>query len=360
MLYKDDAVPPAPGAALRETTLHKTVFIPLRFNKNAVAGQKPHGVITGYASVFNIKDRQGDIVPRGAFAATLIEHKSAHRLPPMLWMHDPRRPCGSWLMMAEDAIGLRVRGQLALGTQLGREALALVKQGAVTGLSIGYRIRHSRFDTAQQARILQSVELDEVSLVTLPANPAAQVSAVKYIAGHNNTLLEKYNPRQPRVPRGNADGGQWTDDMAFGGDGVPHRPANRKPPLTNQELALARRDAITPVYPLEVLAPALRANRAARQIIALLRAGRRTSRLAGRGNTEKRNSLIDGILYDPHAIMRMELRRIPPSVVKNTIKFGTSQPSYKGRTLYYDKINNVTVVVGEKPPRVLMVRKGKP
>jgi hypothetical protein len=124
-------------------------------------------------------------------------------------------------------------------------------------------------------------------VIPVPADSKA-VGVLQPVPLRHVLLHTKYNPSQPRVPRGNPDGGQWTDDLVFGGDGVPHRAASRKPqPLTNQELALAHRDAITPVYPLEVLAPALRANRAARQIIAILRRTRKPPPLRGRTDTER-------------------------------------------------------------------------
>lgn len=185
------------------TILTKTAFVPLTHSTDA-------GTIVGYASVFGVRDDQNDIVPRGAFAAALANYKKSKRAPAMLWMHDDRRPCGAWVKAAEDHIGLLVRGQINLGTKLGREVYALAKQGAVTGLSIGYRIIRSRYDTVRRARILESIELDEISLVTQPANRAARISAVKSIKAH----LHKYSPDQPRVPAGNSDDGQWTDTGA--------------------------------------------------------------------------------------------------------------------------------------------------
>ena len=82
-------------------------------------------------------------------------------------------------MLREDANGLRVEGRLALRTQKGMEAYELLKMGALTGLSIGYRVVSSQIDKARKARRLTDVELFEISLVTFPANEAARVSGVK-------------------------------------------------------------------------------------------------------------------------------------------------------------------------------------
>lgn len=97
----------------------------------------------------------------------------------MLWMHDPTMPVGVWLSLKEDQNGLAVEGKLALGTQKGKEAYELLKLGALTGLSIGYRVVSSQIDTKRKARVLTDVELFEISLVTFPANDAARVSGVK-------------------------------------------------------------------------------------------------------------------------------------------------------------------------------------
>jgi len=142
----------------------------------ALAGD---GVFAGYASVFNEVDMQNEIVAKGAFARTLRLAAQQNRTPAMLWMHDPTAPIGLWQQIREDANGLAVEGRLALRTQKGSEAYELLKLGALTGLSIGYRVVSSRIDASRKARILTDVDLFEISLVTFPANEAARVSDVK-------------------------------------------------------------------------------------------------------------------------------------------------------------------------------------
>ena len=134
------------------------------------------GVIEGYGSVFGNVDSYGDIVMPGAFEVTL---RSAPRLPAMLWQHDAAEPIGVWSEMREDKRGLWVKGQLALGTQRGREALELIQLGALTGLSIGYRTVKSTYDEQTGVRSLSELELWEVSPVTFPANEAARITGAK-------------------------------------------------------------------------------------------------------------------------------------------------------------------------------------
>jgi HK97 family phage prohead protease len=97
----------------------------------------------------------------------------------MLWMHDPGFPIGLWLSIREDENGLAVEGRLALRTQKGAEAYELLKMGALTGLSIGYRVISSQIDTKRKVRVLTDVDLFEISLVTFPANEAARINDVK-------------------------------------------------------------------------------------------------------------------------------------------------------------------------------------
>ena len=139
------------------------------------------GVFEGYGSVFNITDRGGDIVIPGAFTETLAEAKKAARLPAMLWQHNQREPIGVYTEMSEDSVGLRVKGKLALKTQRGAEAYELMKMGALTGLSIGYRVRDDSWDRVTGIRTIKKADLLEISPVTFPMNDASRVSAVKTI-----------------------------------------------------------------------------------------------------------------------------------------------------------------------------------
>jgi len=137
------------------------------------------GTLEGYGSVFGVRDNYDDVIASGAFAATLAAHKAAGTMPAMLWQHDPSEPIGVWTEMVEDAKGLRVKGQLALDTTRGKEAHALLKLGAINGLSIGFMSKQWAYDRDTEVRTLTEIDLWEVSLVTFPANEKARVTQVK-------------------------------------------------------------------------------------------------------------------------------------------------------------------------------------
>ena len=132
--------------------------------------------ISGYASLFGAADQGGDVVERGAYAASLKAVTAAGRSIKMLWQHDPAQPIGVWDEVREDERGLWVKGRILDSVAKGREAAALIAAGAIDGLSIGYRTVKSAKNSKGQ-RLLSELELWEVSLVTFPMLPSARVAA---------------------------------------------------------------------------------------------------------------------------------------------------------------------------------------
>lgn len=145
------------------------------------------GVIEGYASIFGNVDNGGDKVMPGAFVEGLAKSRQTGRKVKMLWQHNPDQPIGVWDDLAEDAKGLWVKGRLVMEVPRAKEAHALMKAGAIGGLSIGYRIKDSEPDG--NVRLLKSVELYEISPVTFPMNERAKLSSVK--ADGCETIIEK-------------------------------------------------------------------------------------------------------------------------------------------------------------------------
>lgn len=148
---------------------------------------KDDGFFSGYASVAGVLDSYNEIVGSGAFAETLAERKAKGRKLPILWQHRTSNPLGVYSKVEEDSKGLYVEGNL-LTKDVGqaREAHALMKAGAVTGLSIGYWPRESSFDEKTGIRTLTKIDLDEASIVTFPANDEARIDAVKFRLAHGD------------------------------------------------------------------------------------------------------------------------------------------------------------------------------
>jgi HK97 family phage prohead protease len=140
------------------------------------------GVFEGYASLFGVTDLGKDVVMPGAFADTL--KKRAASAVRLLWQHDPGTPIGRWLSIEEDRRGLRVRGKLNLAVERARDIHALMREGAVDGLSIGFRVERARAERPTGVRRLEKLDLWEISVVTFPMLPGARVETVKQ-APHN-------------------------------------------------------------------------------------------------------------------------------------------------------------------------------
>ncbi|WP_333023001.1 HK97 family phage prohead protease [Wolbachia endosymbiont of Pentidionis agamae] len=97
----------------------------------------------------------------------------------LLWQHDANEPIGNIIDVYEDDFGLYIVACLLLAIQKAKEVYVMLKAGTIDSLSIGYIPIQHEIDRVTGARILKQVELLEVSLVTFPANPIAQVINVK-------------------------------------------------------------------------------------------------------------------------------------------------------------------------------------
>jgi hypothetical protein len=161
----------------------KTLVRPLK-----IKAVEDDGSFEGYGSVFDVVDSYRDIVLPGAFAQTIEEHNEKGEMPALLWQHNPSEPIGVWKSMEEDEHGLFMRGQLILDTQRGKEAHALLKAGAVKGLSIGFSLYPGgeKYNEDAKAWELTNINLWETSLATFPANALAQITDVRAMVESGN------------------------------------------------------------------------------------------------------------------------------------------------------------------------------
>ncbi|MBT2135108.1 HK97 family phage prohead protease [Croceibacterium sp. LX-88] len=127
--------------------------------------------IAGYAALFGVPDGVRDTIRRGAFARTLAERAGPL---PLLWQHRPGQRIGTVESVSEDSHGLRVIARIDKPES---RAAALLKHGEVSGLSFGYRAR--RYRRLPEGRLLEDIELLEVSLVTHPLQFGARVHLVR-------------------------------------------------------------------------------------------------------------------------------------------------------------------------------------
>ncbi|MEI8294996.1 MAG: HK97 family phage prohead protease [Alphaproteobacteria bacterium] len=163
--------------------MHKTLSYPLHLKSTLEDGS-----FSGYASVFDIVDRQNEQVAYGAFTKSLHTWQKKGSLPKMLWQHDPKSPIGVWNEIREDQHGLYVSGQLLLDVQRGQEAYSLIRKGIIDSLSIGFTVARSRKSYIAKTRVLEEIDLHEISLVTFAANIQARITSCKAITSTKDVM----------------------------------------------------------------------------------------------------------------------------------------------------------------------------
>lgn len=136
------------------------------------------GEITGVAWPFGSGDRVGDIIEKGAFA------KAARSLP-MLWAHNQGQAIGVWSEIKETGLGLEVKGRLLVDdVPKAREVRALIREGAIGGISIGF-IPKKALSRKGGGRTITDLDLAEISIVSVPSHPGAIITSLKD-AEHND------------------------------------------------------------------------------------------------------------------------------------------------------------------------------
>lgn len=134
------------------------------------------GKISGYASVFNVVDGCNDVVMKGAFAKTVEKFNTGNK-PKLLWQHDVSCPIGIIDELYEDDYGLFIKCHLLMDIPKATEIYSLIKNRAIDGFSIGYKVK----DSFQERGIkyISEIDLFEISIVTFPACDQALISNVK-------------------------------------------------------------------------------------------------------------------------------------------------------------------------------------
>lgn len=137
------------------------------------------GIIKGYANVYNLKDKHGDISAPGSFIKTVSEQKGWIRINKnhdrSLLIGDPTE------LDAHDPYGLRMTAKMNMDTQLGRDSYNefafLIENGSKVGISIGGHI--AKRDDKNRS-IVKEYRLSEISLLTVePSNDQSFVETYK-------------------------------------------------------------------------------------------------------------------------------------------------------------------------------------
>lgn len=143
------------------------------------------GIISGYASCFNVVDQGSDLILPGSYTQTIADTKALvasgkqKYLLPFLWQHDPEKPIGGVTDLIQDNYGLKFTAQLLLSIGKAVEVWCLLKDKVISGISIGYDVMDGGAMYLQGVRNISKIKLWELSVVTFPMCTQATVTSVK-------------------------------------------------------------------------------------------------------------------------------------------------------------------------------------
>ena len=145
------------------------------FEVKATAEENNIFTFEGYASTFNNIDHGDDVVIRGAFSNSLAKNSQV----PILWQHQMSEVIGISVQLYEDDKGLFIKGNLPKDdTLVSGRIIPQMKVGSIKEMSIGFFTKN--YDMAKDGiRLLNEIELFEVSLVSKAMNSRALVTGFK-------------------------------------------------------------------------------------------------------------------------------------------------------------------------------------
>jgi HK97 family phage prohead protease len=158
---------------------HLTRAIPADLEIRGDDGRTVVGIAVPFDSPTEINDWEGryaETFKRGAFARTIAERGGRVKF---LAQHNRQgMPLGRAVLLREDAAGLYGEFRVSK-TEAGDEALELIRDGSLDGLSVGFRMVRDQWSRDRTERTVLEVALHEVSAVSFPAYDGAVIAGVR-------------------------------------------------------------------------------------------------------------------------------------------------------------------------------------
>lgn len=202
------------------------------------------GELTGYFSTYQtVADSYGDCVAPGCFTETIKAWDEKGKHIPLVWNHnmdDPEMIIGQVDKIEDDEYGPLMTAHF-YDTPKAQAARNLMKEGSVYQFSYAYAIDTARKPNENEKaadpninQVLEAVSLMEITITPTPAQPLAEMVAVK--AGRRNRKSDADILRQIRslVDQLLEDEVDDTDDPDDGEDeakanGAPEEPEQSNP-----------------------------------------------------------------------------------------------------------------------------------
>ena len=139
--------------------------------------------ISGYAAVFNNRDKVGDVLMKGCFAKSIQDRgpeSQANDKIVMLWQHDQHEPIGRISVLQEDEKGLYFEAVID-DVERGNQAIKQLESGTLNQFSIGYSYvwEKCEYDQEHDSFIVKEVVLYEISVVSIGCNGETEYLGLK-------------------------------------------------------------------------------------------------------------------------------------------------------------------------------------
>ena len=130
-------------------------------------------VIEGYANTTD-KDRHSDIILQEAWSKGGLDNYLKN--PIILAFHDHSKPIGMMVDYFLDSKGFKIVAEIS---KAAGQVYDLVKEGILRSFSVGFMVKDADYDSTTDLFVIKDLELFEVSVVSVPANPNSIFSVKK-------------------------------------------------------------------------------------------------------------------------------------------------------------------------------------
>ncbi|MEM0142559.1 MAG: XkdF-like putative serine protease domain-containing protein [Candidatus Parvarchaeum sp.] len=162
--------------------------------KDLIIKEEDTRLIYGYASV-EILDRQKDMVPVETLQKAMLKYME--RGAPLMYGHENKiiGKVINWNVTTSpdyDVPAVEITAMINKGYKVDDEVWELIKENKLTGFSIGgtaVKIGNAKMSDGSMARVLEEIELSEISVVVEPANQGAIISAMSIAKENISTPL---------------------------------------------------------------------------------------------------------------------------------------------------------------------------
>lgn len=147
------------------------------------------GIVSGYFSIFNNKDLDGDVIEKGAFSKTILERGvQGKNLIKYLLDHDKTKVVAKITELYEDEKGLRYTAKIG-SHALGQDFQKMIESELINQHSFGYKVIKNQYDQQSKVNRIKELMMFEGSAVQfLGANPETSFIDLKSFNSYLDSL----------------------------------------------------------------------------------------------------------------------------------------------------------------------------